>query len=174
MSSWDDYMINVARTQIDDWGTTQVYSDDDLKRKLFVAAQQIYWMATPVAPFDYTYEFTMPSGDVSTWDITPDPIYTSKDDEFVLLWSMKFLCDQVKYGMVKSAGNAIKIKDGDSSIDTSAGLGGYKELLANDNGPCELFSQAWTNYTTGNFNAQFYSNFVTDYLIPNYVHLDRD
>ena len=88
------------------------------------------------ADFEYEYVFTINGSSGGCWDITPDPVYDSDDTDFINLWILSFACASVSSGLTKAAANAIKIKDGSSSIDTSAGFGGYKALFEIESGPC--------------------------------------
>jgi len=178
--SWSDYMIGVFRTYSNDWGTPQRNSDTAIKRKLVVAGSQLYQMALPIAPFDCAYTFTVDAGSGDAWDITPDPIYGCKDDDYVNLWLLKSMCEESRQGMMSAASNGIKIKDGDSSIDTSASFGGYETLLDSKGGPCMAFKAAWQQYihTANAANANsgmynMYTNFGADMIPGSYIHIDR-
>ena len=125
-------------------------------------------MASAYDVFDYDYCATIDAGDGSNWNISPDPIYTSKDVNFINLWILKFLCNDAQASLANATSNAIKIKDGDSSIDTSAGFGGYKQLLDSQNGPCQAFQAAWKQLLFSDKNGDgntkaVYGNFGSDY-----------
>lgn len=171
---WSDYMVPLFRVEIGDIGTTQKYTDLQLKKKLVVAGSQLYNMALPQNAFDYTYSFTIDAGDGSAWDVSPDPIYTSKDVDFVNLWILKSLCSEAKTGLINASVNAIKVKDGDSSIDTSASFGGYKNLLESEGGPCKAFAEAWKRYLYQNTTHSIYTNFGADYIGSDFTLIDRD
>jgi len=172
---WQDYMVPLIRAEVNDLGTTQRFTDLEYKKKLVVSARQVQDMASNIAPFTYTYTFTIDTGDGTTWDISPDPIDTSTDEDFVNLWTLRVLCSDARSGLISASSNAIKIKDGDSSIDTSAGFGGYKELLSGAGGPCAGFQSAWKEYIfrKQDGNRRLYINAGTDYFGPSYVHMDR-
>jgi len=165
---WSDYMIPLIKAEINDLGTTQRYTDLEIRKKLVVAAAQLDFMADMYDVFDYDYCTTIDAGDGTNWNISPDPIYTSKDVNFVNLWVLKFLCNDAQSSLSNATSNAIKIKDGDSSIDTSAGFNGYKQLLDSDNGPCQAFQAAWKQLLFSDKNGdgntkKVYGNFGSDY-----------
>ena len=170
---WKDYMVSLMRTEIDDWSSPQRNTDLILKKKLVVAAHQVYQSSLAYVPFTYAYTFTIDSGDGSAWDVVPDPIFGSKDVDFVDLWLLKALCNDAKSGMSKAASNAIKIKDGDSAIDTSAGLGGYKALLESEGSACKAYKEGWNRYAMGQQRHSIYTNFGSDLVPSSYVKIDR-
>jgi len=177
---WYNYMTPIFRTQTDDWGTTQRLTDLLIKKRLVVAAHELQTMGALDSLFDYSYTFSFDTGDGSGWNISPDPVYGSKDNNFLNLWIMKALCNDSRSSLISGASNGIKIKDGDSSIDTTASFGGYKELLSNENGPCSRFNSAYNQliYSKKNGDKLIYGNFGSDFknrvgIIDNYGTVDR-
>jgi len=176
--SWEDVMISLFRTATNDWSAPQRNDDLTIKRQLVLSASEVYTMAKAVMPFSCEYTFNVDAGSGNNWDIVPDPIYGCKDPNFVNLWLLKAQCDNSRSSFSSVAANAIKIKDGDSSIDTSAGINGYKALLEADGGPCDQFSKAWKTYLYSDPNGAntymktTFSNLGSDY-IPNYIHIER-
>jgi hypothetical protein len=161
--SWTEYILPLMRTQLADWGTTQTYSDDELKKRLVISAWQLYQMANVTAPFSVEYSFTISNdSDPDAWDIQPDPIYGSVDKNFLNLWILKTNADITKSGYLSNAGNAIKVKDGDTSIDTSASLGGYKDIMGSEYGAPATFEFAWYEYLRGNMGSQVLTHFGSD------------
>ena len=92
---------------------------------------------------------------------------------------LKAVCDSSRSAFSSVAANAIKIKDGDSSIDTSAGMRGYESLLGADGGPCDQFDKAWKQYLYSDPNGSnqyaksTFSDFGADYIPASYIHIER-
>ena len=177
---WATYMIPIVRTELDDWTVPFRISDDDMRKRLVVAASKLQMeMNMKDAQFDYQYTFTINNGDGSAWDITADPIYDSPDPDFIGLWTLTVTCSSVGAGLTKAAANAIKIKDGSSSIDTSAGFGGYKSLFEADGGACNQLKQQKTAYLFAKKQDQdggnrVFSNFANDiYPFDIYIRKER-
>lgn len=164
--TWLTYMIPLFRVAIEDIATTSTYTDLQLRKKLVIAAAELDREGRIYSIFDYTYTFTIDSGDGSGWLITPDPIYSSADNNFINLWIFRALCSHARSAMIGATSNAIKIKDGDSSIDTTAGFGGYKTLLSAKYGPCESYQSMWRQliYSSKNDVKNVYANFGTDHI----------
>lgn len=167
-SSWYSYMISIFRTEIDDWSDSPTYTDLQLKKKLIVAGAQLQNMGALYDAFDYTYTFSIDSGDGSGWNISPDPIYGSKDDNFITLWIYKSVCEHYKTALTGATSNAIKIKDGDSSIDTTASFGGHRILLESKSSACSKFDVLWNQvvYAKASSNGikRTYANFGSDHI----------
>jgi len=167
---WSDYMISIIRTELADWGTNPRYTDLELKKKLVVAAAELDLKGQLYSVFDYTYTISIDGGDGSSWDISGDPVYDEKDSNFLNLWILSVLCSDARQGLSGATSNAIKIKDGDSSIDTAAGFGGYKLLLSDMGGPCAAFAEAWSQLLYSSKNGGTSStkyvlaNFGSDYI----------
>ena len=176
---WATYMIPIMRTELDDWSEPYRISDEEMRKRLVVAASKLQMeMNIKDAKFDYEYTFVINSGDGSTWDVTPDPVYESSDEDFLGLWILTVACSSVGSGLAKAASNAIKIKDGSSSIDTSAGFGGYKSLFEADGGPCVQLKQQKTAYIFAkkqNRDAgnRVFSNFAND-IHPFDIFIKKD
>ena len=167
-SLWYDYMIPVFRTETDDWGATSRVSDLNIRKKLVLAASQLQNMAKIYDIFLYSYTFSIDAGDGSGWNISADPIYGSHDPNFEMLWIYKAVCDNYKASLSGATSNAIKIKDGDSSIDTTAGFGGYKALMESDTGACGLFSTLWAQIVQSQSGAGSGNAGKTKYVLANY------
>jgi hypothetical protein len=163
---WYNYMIPLIRVEIGDTGTTQVFTDLALKKKLVIAANQLDTEGRFYEIFDYNYLFSIDNGDGSGWNITPDPIYASFDRNFLSLWILKTLCSHARASLVGATSNAIKIKDGDSSIDTTAGFSGYKELISANGGPCKAYTALMNQLVLSSKNGvkQVYANFGSDHI----------
>ncbi|MFA5759936.1 MAG: hypothetical protein WC942_11350 [Clostridia bacterium] len=80
---------------------------------------------------DYTF-------DLESYDITPDPVAYSYNDA-IALFTLKTACMLNQNQYITATGTGIKVKDGDSSVDTTAGFGGYKDILTL--GPCAAYQK---------------------------------
>lgn len=59
---------------------------------------------------------------------------------------LKAECLLAKRQQFDSAGKAIRVRDGDTEIDTSVGFGGLRDLVAGEGGPCAEYQKALESY----------------------------
>lgn len=172
-ATWADYMIPLFRTEIGDWGDNPTYTDLEIRKKLVLSGSQLQNMALPYSLFIYTYTFSVDAGDGSGWNVIADPIYDQHDPNYETLWLYKSVCEEYRTALSGATTNAIKIKDGDSSIDTTAGFKGYESLLESDASACTAFKTLWTQLLysqagagSGNTggNKRILANFGSDYI----------
>lgn len=127
--TWDVDLVLVLRVIINDFNTPQKNTDSYLQRVLVTAG--ILMKQEIQLSFDYTF-------DISNVTISPDPI---EEDDSVLqaLLPLKAAC-VINQGEFRTAiGQGIKVKDGDSSIDTSVSFRGYRDIL--ELGPCAAYDK---------------------------------
>jgi len=129
MATWDIDLTLMTRVLINDITTPQKYTNEYLQRVIIVAGIQVDSDFT--FPYSYTY-------DISNLTISPDPI-TKKDAAFLALIPLKSACILTQGEFQKALGQGIKVRDGDSAIDTSVGFRGYRDIL--EFGPCKAYEK---------------------------------
>ena len=138
MSSWNTDLVLMLRVLISDITEPQTYTDTYLERVLVTAGI----MTDADIPFGTAYVY-----DISLLTITPDPV-TLNDSAFMSLVPLKAACI-LTVGEFKSAlGQGIKVRDGDSAIDTSVSFKGYRDIL--ELGPCKAYEKLrWALLASG-------------------------
>ncbi len=136
--TWDVDLVLMLRIMIGDSATPQTYSDAYLEQVLIAAGIQV----ESEFPFDYTYVY-----DISASTIAPDPIVNA-DYQFQSLVPLKAACILIQGEFRQSLGQGIKVRDGDSAIDTSVSFRGYRDIL--ELGPCKAYEKLkWSLIATG-------------------------
>lgn len=128
--SWDTELTVIARVLINDLGDTPTFTDARLQQTIATAAL----MVAQEIDLGQTYTISVsPSGIIS-----PDPtLVGTKDDIAVVLFPLKAACIIDQNRLQGAAGNAIRIRDGDSEIDLSVGFRGFRDIL--EFGPCNSY-----------------------------------
>lgn len=127
--TWDVDLVLVLRVLIGDLNAPQKNSDSYLQRVL-VAAGIIVNVEVDL-PEDYVF-------DISDVEITPDPIVIGDTITQALL-PLKAACILNQSQFQTALGQGIKVRDGDSAIDTSVSFRGYRDIL--EFGPCKAYEQ---------------------------------
>lgn len=136
--AWTTDLVLMVRVLVSDITTPQTYTDEYVKRVLITAGI----MVDAEIPFDYTYVY-----DISALTISPDPV-TSEDAIFMALVPLKSACILTQGEFKQALGQGIKVRDGDSAIDTSVSFRGYRDIL--ELGPCAAFEKLkWTLLASG-------------------------
>ena len=126
---WTTDLVLMTRVLISDITAPQTYSDEYLQRVLITAGI----MVDADFVFGYTYVY-----DISAITIVPDPV-TSEDSPFMALIPLKAACIITQGEFKQALGQGIKVRDGDSAIDTSVSFRGYRDIL--ELGPCAAFER---------------------------------
>lgn len=135
---WETDLVLMTRVLISDIDAPQKYADTYLERVLIAAGMIV---RTEVA-LEYTYTF-----DISALTISPDPM-TVEDTIFQALAPLKSACILTQGEFKQALGQGIKVKDGDSSIDTSVSFRGYRDIL--ELGACKAYDKLrWQIVATG-------------------------
>ncbi len=136
--SWNTDLVLMLRVIVSDITEPQTYTDTYLERVLVASAI----MVDADIPFGTTYTY-----DISALTISPDPVIKS-DSAFMSLVPLKAAC-LLTMGEFKSAlGQGIKVRDGDSAIDTSVSFKGYRDIL--ELGPCKAYEKLrWSLMASG-------------------------
>ena len=136
--AWDTDLVLMTRVLVSDIDTPQTYADEYIQRVLVTAGIIVDSEVT----FDYTYVY-----DMSALTIAPDPV-TSVDSMFTALVPLKAACIITQGEFKQALGQGIKVRDGDSMIDTSVSFRGYRDIL--EFGPCAAYEKLkWSLLASG-------------------------
>lgn len=127
--TWDINLVLMLRVLLNDFNAPQKNTDLYLQRVLVAAG--IFVNSQIELPQDYIY-------DISAVTIVPDPL-VSEDAISEALIPLKAACIINQGDFQKAIGQGIKVRDGDSAIDTSVGFRGYKDIL--ELGPCAAYEK---------------------------------
>ena len=121
--SWNNEMVRIVRFLINDIDAAS-YTDERLEETVLVAAQLQY------ASIDFPNTYTI---DVDTLVLSPDPTSSPKDDWFINIVCMKAASIIIGSEAKTLAAQSYFIKDGPSTIDTSAAYRASKDLAKDIN-----------------------------------------
>lgn len=127
--AWTTDLVLMSRVLVNDLDDPQKYTDTYLQRVLIVAGIQV----KNEVELSYTYTF-----DIDGLTISPDPM-TSEDYVFQALVPLKTACILAHSNFQQALGQGIKVRDGDSAIDTSVSFRGYRDILIY--GPCAAYEK---------------------------------
>lgn len=129
--AWENTLTTMVRHLIGDLSTTPTYDDPRIQQGIVVAGlivAQEYSFAT-----DYTFDIDAP-------EISPDPTLTAYlDKEAMALFTLKTACILNLNSYQGAVGNGIKVRDGDSEVDTTGSFKGWKDII--DLGPCGAYKK---------------------------------
>jgi hypothetical protein len=129
MASWETDLVLMLRVLIGDLITPPKNMDAYLKRVLIAAGILV------VNDIDLVQDYIF---DISNITIVPDPIDT-KDILAQALIPLKAACIMNQAQFQVSLSQGIRVRDGDSSLDTSVSFGGFKDIL--QLGPCAAYAK---------------------------------
>lgn len=127
--AWVDDLVLMVRVLISDLDTPQTYTDTYLERVLVTAGIVV----DSGFPFPYTYTY-----DIGASTISPDPV-VNEDLSFMALVPLKAACIITQGEFKQALGQGIKVRDGDSAIDTSVSFRGYRDII--EIGPCASYEK---------------------------------
>lgn len=127
--TWDINFVLMLRVLLNDFNPPQKNTDLYLQRVLVTAG--IFVNSQIELPRTYVY-------DIDAVTITPDPL-VSKDAISEALMPLKAACIINEGDFQKAVGQGIKVRDGDSAIDTSVGFRGFKDIL--ELGSCAAYDR---------------------------------
>jgi hypothetical protein len=137
--AWTDDLVVMTRVLINDLGEPQKYADSYLQRVIVCAGVLV--RKDIELPHSYTF-------DVAVAEITPDPVLI-QDETTMALLPLKTACIINQGAYITAVGQGIRVRDGDSAIDTSVGFGGYKDII--NLGPCAAYAKLrWQLQTAAN------------------------
>lgn len=132
---WETELVLILRHLIDDLDGDS-YSDSRLTELLIVAAELVQ------STVDFANVYVI---DPDSLSISPDPTQEPKDSGFILLVCYKAQCI-LRRGEFKTASRGgMRVSDGQSMIDTTAGIGASKALMDN---ACAEYDRAKFEYLT--------------------------
>jgi hypothetical protein len=118
--------------------TPYTHSDDYIEQVLVTAG--ILVDAEITLGETYTYDITGPT-------ISPDPV-TEEDYLAIALFPLKAACILLQGDYRTAIAQGIKVRDGDSAIDTSVSFRGWSDILTL--GPCKSYNNlVWKLQSTG-------------------------
>lgn len=169
--AWETDLVLMTRALINDLNSPQKYTDSYLQRVIIAAA--ILVRNDIELPYSYSL-------DIANLTIAPDPV-SNQDTISQALFPLKAACIINQGDFQKALGQGIKVRDGDSSIDTSVSFRGYRDIL--QFGPCAAYENLrWkiqassssvnsggavigpfrsSSNSVGNTVEWFYDNFLT-------------
>lgn len=140
--AWQGEMVEIFRVMLNDLDEPPTYSDERLARILVVSAHMVLVEMQFSRPF---------FADIENLDIIPDPTLTdSRDDAFINLVCFKGGCISDRGKITISAGQAVTIRDGSSSIDLRGVADAQLKLL--EQGWCSVYDDARFRYMAGQVN----------------------
>lgn len=136
--AWTTDLVLMTRVLVSDISTPQTYVDEYIQRVIVTAGI----IVDAEIAFDYTYFYN-----ISALTIVPDPV-TSEDSMFMALVPLKSACILTQGEFKQALGQGIKVRDGDSAIDTSVSFRGYRDIL--EFGPCAAYEKLkWSLLASG-------------------------
>lgn len=159
--AWDTDLVLMVRVLVSDISTPQTYADEYIERVLVTAGI----IVDTEVPFDYDYTYS-----VSALTISPDPV-ENEDSTFMALVPLKAACILTQGEFKQALGQGIKVRDGDSAIDTSVSFRGYRDIL--ELGPCAAYEKLkWTLLASGGTSGGVGKAVLGSYRIPGGSALD--
>lgn len=143
---WQIEIPIIVRILINDLESTQIYSDSRIQQLAVVAAQYVLNDANLSIKYDT---------DIINQTITPDPSAPeSRDTDFIGFIALKSACmlDQSTF-RTKAVMEGIKAALGSANLSVAGNLAGYKIILDQDQGPCQLYKTLTLEYNIGNATA---------------------
>ena len=159
--AWTSDLVTMVRVLTNDISVPQKYTDAYLESVLVVAGI----IVNSEFPFNYDYLYS-----ISGLTISPDPV-TNRDMYFMSLVPLKAACILTQGEFKQALGQGIKVRDGDSAIDTSVSFRGYRDIL--EMGPCAAYEKLkWKLLTEISGGAGVGKAVVGPYREPNEYSLD--
>ncbi len=130
--AWELSLVIMTRELIGDTDSSNyVYTDARVQSAIVTAAI--------ISSQEYTY-INSYIFDLETPEITPDPTDISTYDQAAIaLFSLKAACILNMNSYQSSVKNGIKVRDGDSEVDTTGGFKGFQDILKL--GPCASYEK---------------------------------
>jgi hypothetical protein len=130
VSGWKNVFPLIIRNLIND--TIQPYKFNNSK----------IWQMSVIAGIIVSQEFNLSQDytfNMATLDIIPDPTDPlTYDPEAIALITLKAACMLSVNQYQTAVGTGIRVRDGDSEVDTTAGFKGFSDILKN--GPCASYN----------------------------------
>jgi hypothetical protein len=117
--AWEADLVLMTRVLMNDYTEPQKYSDTYLRQVLVCAGI----LVRKDIELPYAYEF-----DISAGTMTPDPI-VSQDTIAQALLPLRAAAMLNQGAYITAIGQGIRVRDGDSQIDTTVGFKGYRDII---------------------------------------------
>jgi len=127
--AWTDDLVLMTRVLLNDLTEPYRQSDAQLQRTVICAGILVNKDVT----LSQTYCF-----DITNLTITPDPV-ASGDTVAQALFPLKAACIVNQGQFQQALGQGIKVRDGDSMVDTSVSFRGYRDIL--EHGACAAYER---------------------------------
>jgi len=127
--AWEYDLVLMTRVLVNDLNTPQKHTDAYIQQVIVTAGILV---ETDVE-LDYNYVI-----DVSGVTISPDPV-TEQDLMFQSLVTLKSACILTQGDFRQAVSQGIRVRDGDSMVDTSVGFRGYRDIITL--GPCASYEK---------------------------------
>lgn len=161
MAAWEDELTLMTRILANDTSATPRNTDAYIQQVIVTAGILVD------ADIDLTINYLF---DVTNTIISPDPI-ASLDDTFRALVPLKAACIIQTGDFQDAIGQGIKVRDGDSAIDTSVKFRGFKDILLL--GVCKAYDTLrWQIQATGSTTGKVGGSVMSPYREPGVVGLD--
>src|SRR5688572_18930057 len=129
--AWQDTLVTMVRYLINDTTDPFKFEDSKIQDAILVSAL----LVRNEYPFKTSYTL-----DLTSQEILPDPTEPeSYDPDAMALWTLKAACMLYTNLYQSAISTGIKVRDGDSEVDTTGGLKGYADILKN--GPCSAYKE---------------------------------
>ena len=127
--AWQTTLVTMVRHLVNDLGGSNEFDESRIRESIVVAGI----IVSQEYSFDHDYTF-----DLDSVDISPDPV-SKNDNAAVALISLRSACmlDTNKYQ--SAVKNGVRIREGDSQIDTTGSFQGYRDIL--QSGPCGSYKK---------------------------------
>jgi len=136
--AWTTDLVLMVRVLISDLDAPQTHTDEYIERVLITAGIIVD------SEISFSYDYTYSISDIT---ITPDPV-VSEDSVFMALVPLKAACIMIQGAFKAALGQGIKVRDGDSAIDTSVNFRGYRDII--ELGPCASYARLkWSLIASG-------------------------
>lgn len=130
-SGWKSVFTPIVRNLINDTVVPYKFSDTRIHQTVVIAGMIVAQQIT----LGNDYLFNM-----NTIDIIPDPTAEDTYDAMAIaLFSLKAACILTQNQYQTAIGTGIRVRDGDSEVDTTSGFGGFKDILTL--GPCASYDK---------------------------------
>lgn len=137
--AWQDEMVPMLRSIINDPAGTGVYTDERLEETLITASRLV------------TMELSFPKvylANQATLTITPDPtVGDDRDENFINLATVRAACVVAQGSALKAAAQSLLVKDGASTVDLREQYKAFIALLGK--GWCAVYDTMKEQYVTG-------------------------
>jgi hypothetical protein len=130
--AWNTTLVTIVRNLINDPPSdSQKYDDGRIQEAVVIGG------LLSAQDFEYEVEYIF---DIDTPEISPDPTLTATLDRVAMaLFTLKAACILTMNDYQSATGSGIRVRDGDSEVDTTGSFKGYKDIITL--GPCGSYDK---------------------------------